>query len=63
MVKCNCLIISIFHSVPGVPREKMERFAGCIMALVGVSLEVLGRLFKGLGSCDSFLGEGKVGVY
>jgi len=24
----NVLIISVFHSVPGVPRVKMERFAG-----------------------------------
>jgi hypothetical protein len=26
-VKLNRLIISMFHSVPGVPRGKMERFA------------------------------------
>jgi hypothetical protein len=26
-VKINNLIINMFHSVPGVPREKMERFA------------------------------------
>jgi hypothetical protein len=26
--KMKCLIISVFHSVPGVPRGKMERFAG-----------------------------------
>jgi len=26
--KIETLIISVFHSVPGVPRAKMERFAG-----------------------------------
>jgi len=32
----------MFHSVPGVPREKMERFAGCIIALAGVVTNKLG---------------------
>jgi len=29
--KMNALIVSMFHSVPGVPRIKMERITGMLM--------------------------------
>jgi hypothetical protein len=41
LLKVKVLIMSVFHSVPGVPRGKMERFAGRFHAIKTIFFQYL----------------------